>query len=359
MERDDIMRKRRQTRRVVYGSVPVGGGAPVSIQSMSTYPATEADQVLDEIAALATAGCEIVRVSVKDEGDVRALDRICGESPMPVIADIHFDCELAVMSAAHGAAGLRINPGNIGGEAEVRRVIDAAGGAGIPVRVGVNSGSVERRLRERYRDDPARALCESARGHLEMIERMGFTDLVFSLKSSDPLVTVEANRLFAAGNDYPLHVGVTEAGPALTGTAKSAVALTLLLAEGLGDTVRVSLSGDPVNEVLVAAAILSALGIRRDIPDIVSCPTCGRCSIDVAGIAARLERELLGLRKPIRIAVMGCEVNGPGEAKDADIGVAGSRGGAVLFVKGEIRGRLEGDIAAAFIEAVREAADEL
>jgi (E)-4-hydroxy-3-methylbut-2-enyl-diphosphate synthase len=237
-------------------------------------------------------------------------------------------------------------------------VIEAAGKDGIPVRVGVNSGSIERELKDLYSEDPARAICTSALDHLRMIEKMGFTDLVFSLKSADPLVTVAANRLFAAENEYPLHVGVTEAGPPLTGTAKSAVALTLLLAEGLGDTVRVSLSGDPIREVQAAAAILSALGLRHDIPDIVSCPTCGRCEIDVAVIAERLERELLGIGKPLRIAVMGCEVNGPGEAKEADIGIAGARKGAVLFEKGKVTGRLEGDITELFVEAVRRMAGE-
>ncbi len=355
----EMPRKRRITKKIFYGDVAVGGGAPVSIQSMTTCPASEADMALEQISALSKAGCEIVRVSVKTDGDVDALSRISRESPIPVIADIHFDYQLAVKSAKAGAKGLRINPGNIGGEENVGRVIEAAGNEGIPVRIGVNSGSIERGLRDLYSKDPARALCSSAIGHLEMIERMGFTDLIFSLKSADPLVTVEANRLFAAENEYPLHIGVTEAGPPLTGTAKSAVALSLLLSAGLGDTVRVSLSGDPVREVLVAATILSALGLRRDIPDIVSCPTCGRCEIDVAGIAERLERELLGIGKPLRIAVMGCEVNGPGEAKEADIGIAGSREGAVLFERGKVTGRLEGDITELFVEAVKRLAAEL
>jgi (E)-4-hydroxy-3-methylbut-2-enyl-diphosphate synthase len=351
--------KRRRTRQVVYGDVAVGGDAPVSIQSMSTRPASDTDPVLEEIAALSRAGCQLVRVSVRGDDDIEALPRICAKSPIPVIADIHFDHELAVRSAGTGVGGLRINPGNIGGEAEVRRVVEAVSDAGIPIRIGVNSGSIEKGLRELLREDPARALCESALGHLEMIEGMGFTDLVFSLKSADPLVTVEANRLFAAENDYPLHLGVTEAGPALTGAAKSAIALTLLLSEGIGDTVRVSLSGDPVREVLVAGAILSALGLRHDIPDIVSCPTCGRCEIDVAGVAERLERELLGIGKGITIAVMGCEVNGPGEAREADIGIAGTRGGAVLFERGTVTGRLEGDIAEAFIAAVHRAVERM
>lgn len=306
-----------------------------------------------EIRSLARAGCELVRVAVKDAADVAALPRICARSPIPVIADVHFDYRLAVASAKAGAAGLRINPGNIGSPERVRRVVNAAAEAGIPIRVGVNAGSIERELRGLYRRDPARALYESAVRSARMIEGMGFRDLVFSLKSHDALLTVEANRLFAAKTDYPLHIGVTEAGPPLGGAAKSAVGLTLLLREGIGDTVRVSLSGDPVREVIVASAVLSALGLRDDIPEVISCPTCGRCWIDVLGIAERVEREILGVRRPLRVAVMGCEVNGPGEAKEADIGVAGSRGGAVLFEKGRVTRRLRGNIARELIEEIR------
>ena len=343
---------RRKTRSVLYGDVAVGGGAPVSIQSMCTCPASREAEALGEITALARAGCQIVRVAVKDDADVRALPVICAESAIPVIADIHFDAELAVRSAGTGVGGLRINPGNIGGEEKVRAVIEAADSAGIPVRIGVNSGSIERDLRALHSSDPARALFTSARRHLDMIERIGYEQIVFSLKSSDPAVTVSANMLFAEDNDYPLHIGVTEAGPPLSGVAKSAVAMTMLLARGIGDTMRISLSGDPVNEVIASAALLSALGLRDDFPDIVSCPTCGRCQIDVASIAGRLERELLGVGKRIRIAVMGCEVNGPGEAKDADIGLAGAAGGAVLFVKGKVARRLEGDFTEEFIAEV-------
>jgi (E)-4-hydroxy-3-methylbut-2-enyl-diphosphate synthase len=335
--------KRRRTRTVFYRGVPVGGNAPITIQSMTTAPTADTRRAMREIRALARAGCEIVRVAVKDRADVEALPAICARSPIPVIADVHFDYRIAVAAAKAGAAGLRINPGNIGGADRVRRVVDAAAVAGIPVRVGVNSGSLERDLRPLARTDPARALRESARRSLRLIEGLGFRDLVFSLKSADALVTVEANRLFAA-----------EAGPPLSGAAKSAVALTLLLWAGIGDTVRVSLSGDPVREVTVAAAVLSSLGLRADIPRIVSCPTCGRCRIDVARIAERLEREILGRRVGATVAVMGCEVNGPGEAKDADIGLAGSRGGAVLFRKGTVVKRLTGAIEAEFLAEVRQ-----
>jgi (E)-4-hydroxy-3-methylbut-2-enyl-diphosphate synthase len=346
--------QRRKTRRVFYRGVAVGGNAPITIQSMTTVPTADARRAMREIRALARAGCELVRVAVKDRADVEALPAICEKSPIPVIADVHFDYRIAVAAAQAGAAGLRINPGNIGGAEKVRRVVDAAARAGIPVRVGVNSGSIERDLRALARTDPARALRESARRSLRLIDGLGFRDLVFSLKSPDPLVTVEANLLFGADSDCPLHVGVTEAGPALSGAAKSAVALTLLLSAGIGDTVRVSLSGDPVREVTVAAAVLSSLGLRDDIPRIVSCPTCGRSRMDVSRIAERLEREILGRRVGVTVAVMGCEVNGPGEAKDADIGLAGSRGGAVLFRKGRVVKRLSGNIEKQFLAEVRE-----
>jgi (E)-4-hydroxy-3-methylbut-2-enyl-diphosphate synthase len=347
-----LTRQRRMTRQVRYGGVAVGGVAPISIQSMTTCPASEADKVLAEIGALSRAGCELVRVSVGTDQDIAALRRVCDGSPIPVIADVHFDFDLAIKAARTGVKGLRINPGNIGGEDKAKRVIEAAADAGVPVRIGINAGSIERDLRDLQSADPARALCESARRCLRMIDGMGFEKAVFSLKSSEPAVTVEANMLFAVGNDYPIHIGVTEAGPLISGTAKSSVALALLLVEGIGDTVRVSLSGDPVREVIAAASILSALGLREDFPDIVSCPTCGRCRIEVAAIAERLERELLGVGRHMRIAVMGCEVNGPGEARDADIGLAGARGGAVLFKRGKVVRRLDGDIEEGFIEEV-------
>jgi (E)-4-hydroxy-3-methylbut-2-enyl-diphosphate synthase len=353
MNESAVVRSRRATRQVSYGDVAVGGGAPISIQSMSTCPASSHERVMAEIVSLRRAGCEIVRVAVKEEGDIDGLARICGESPLPVIADIHFDCALAVRSAAAGAAGLRINPGNIGGRDGTGRVLEAAEKAGIPVRVGINAGSIEKDLRELHGREPAKALFESASRNRIMIEEMGFDRLVFSLKSSDPVTTIAANRLFAADNDYPMHIGVTESGTAVSGAARSAVALTLMLAEGIGDTVRISLSGDPVKEVAAAAAVLSALGLRTDIPRVIACPTCGRCWIDVAALAERVEEELLGIRSGIRVAIMGCEVNGPGEAREADIGLAGTRGGAVLFRKGEVACRLEGDFTEKFLEEVR------
>lgn len=347
-----IISGRRRTRQVLYGSVPVGGDAPVSIQSMSTRKADDPAAVLEELNALARAGCEIARVSVKDKDDIEALGMICSKSPVPVIADIHFDHTLAVRSVSRGVAGLRINPGNIGGREKIREVVSAAEEAGIPIRIGVNSGSLEKSLRDLYADEPARALCESAVSGLEIMEALSFGNLVFSIKSSDPVVTVMANIMFAALNDYPIHAGVTEAGPVLSGTAKSAVSLTMLLERGIGDTIRVSLSGDPVNEVIVASALLSSLGLRDDIPKIISCPTCGRCNLDVSSIAETLERELLSKRAGISVAVMGCEVNGPGEAKEADIGIAGTESGAVLFKKGKKERVLKGDYVRMLLEEV-------
>jgi (E)-4-hydroxy-3-methylbut-2-enyl-diphosphate synthase len=345
--------ERRKTRQVFYGDVAIGGGAPVSIQSMCTCPASRTEDTLGEIEALAGAGCQIVRVAIRDEGDLESLREILEKSSIPVVADIHFRHILAVGAARAGAAGLRINPGNIGSEERVREVIEAAGDAGIPVRVGVNAGSLEKRLKSLARSEPARALSESASGYMEMIEGWGFTDMIFSLKSSDAAVTVEANTLFAGSNDYPIHAGVTEAGPPLSGTAKSVVALTKLLSMGIGDTIRISLSGDPVNEVIVAAALLSSLGLRDDFPRIISCPTCGRCLLDVDTVAVRLERELSGCGAGISVAVMGCEVNGPGEAREADIGIAGSKKGCVLFRKGEIVRTIDGDPLETLLEEVK------
>ncbi|MFO7916117.1 MAG: flavodoxin-dependent (E)-4-hydroxy-3-methylbut-2-enyl-diphosphate synthase [Candidatus Krumholzibacteriales bacterium] len=346
------MISRRKTRQIRYRGFPVGGDAPVSIQSMSTRKGSDPQGVLDELDRLAGAGCEIARVSVKDIEDAGALERICAESPIPVIADVHFNHTLAVEAARRGVAGLRINPGNIGGAGRVREVAEAAGEAGIPVRVGVNSGSLEKKLEGMYRENPAKALCESALRAKDLMEKIGFEDLIFSIKSSDPMINLESNRLFASDNDYPLHIGVTEAGPPLSGAVRSAVSLAFLLSEGIGDTVRISLSADPVEEVIAAAALLSALGIREDIPRVISCPTCGRCHIDVPGIASEVERGILSLKKNITVAVMGCEVNGPGEAAEADVGIAGAPGGAILFRKGKKAGPVKGDLLEALLREI-------
>jgi len=346
------MTERRKTRQITYRGFPVGGDAPVSIQSMSTRKGSDIEGVMNELDRLAGAGCEIARVAVRDREDARAVERICEESPIPVIADVHFNHSLAIEAARRGAAGLRINPGNIGGAGRVREVAEAAGEAGIPVRVGVNSGSLEKELEEMYRENPARALCESALRAKRLMEEIGFRDLIFSIKSSDPMINMESNRLFASDNDYPLHIGVTEAGPPLSGAVRSAVSLAFLLREGIGDTVRISLSANPVEEVIAAASLLSALRIREDIPRVISCPTCGRCHIDVPGIAAEVERDILSLKKNITVAVMGCEVNGPGEAAEADVGIAGTAGGAILFRKGKKVGPVKGDLLEALLREI-------
>jgi len=343
---------RRKTKKVYYGDVPIGGDSPISIQSMTTVPTKRYTEALDEIRRLEEAGCEIIRVAVQDMEDVEALGKIVKGSGVPIVADVHFDHRLAVGSASKDVAALRINPGNIGGRKKVEEVVRAAREGGVAIRIGVNSGSVEKEFGEIYNEEPAKALFLSAEKYLIMMQDLGFEELVFSLKSSDPMVTVEANRLFSSKYDYPLHIGVTEAGPVLSGTARSVSALTILLYEGIGDTVRISLSGDPVDEVIVAATLLQSLGLREDIPRIISCPTCGRSYIDVPGIASRLERRLLGIRKGLKIAVMGCEVNGPGEAKEADIGIAGTRSGAVLFKAGKVVRTLRGNIEEEFVGEV-------
>ncbi len=344
---------RRKTRQVYYGDVAVGGDAPVSVQSMCSLPVTDHDGIRDQISRLASAGCQMVRVSVRDKSETGLLPGICAESPLPVIADIHFDHELAILSSGTGISGLRINPGNIGSIDRVLAVLDAAKKNSLTVRIGVNSGSLEKSHRKTYLQDPSRALCDSALGYSDILEKNGFTEAVFSLKSSDAMATVEANRLFAKENDYPLHIGVTEAGPRLSGTARSVVALTLLLSEGIGDTVRISLSGDPVDEVTVALAMLSSLGLRDDVPRIISCPTCGRCHLDVERIAEALEKAVPRTGHSLKVAVMGCEVNGPGEAKEADIGIAGTEKGAVLFKNGRIFQKISGDPIASILSVIK------
>ncbi len=344
--------KRRASRAVRFRDVTVGGDAPVSIQSMSTLPASDVEGVLAEIEAMRSAGCQITRVAVTEEKDVDGLGDIAERSPVPVVADIHFDHRLALSSASAGADGLRINPGNIGGEESFLAVLEAAGEAGIPVRIGVNAGSLQKGLRGLYEKDPAGALVESALSFARAAEEVKFEAIVVSMKSSNPDVTVRANLSFAGKSDLPLHLGLTEAGTGVAGAARSAIALARVLERGVGDTIRVSLSGDPVEEVVAAGAILSSLGLRDDIPRIVACPTCGRCHIDVEGTARRLERELAGCGEGITVAVMGCEVNGPGEAREADIGVAGSPRGPVLFRRGVIVGRIDKDPAEALLEEI-------
>ncbi|MCD8192335.1 MAG: flavodoxin-dependent (E)-4-hydroxy-3-methylbut-2-enyl-diphosphate synthase [Oscillospiraceae bacterium] len=332
--------ERLRTRRIIVGGVPVGGGAPVSVQSMCSTPTRDAEATLAQIGRLAAAGCDIVRVAVPDEEAARALERICAESPLPVVADIHFDYRLALASAKAGAAKIRINPGNIGGEDNVRAVAEECGARGLPIRIGVNSGSIEKRLLERYGGPTPEAMVESAAGQLALLERFGFRDVCVSLKASDVPTTVAAYRMASERFDCPLHLGVTEVGTSYNGVVASAVGIGTLLCEGLGDTLRVSLTAPPEEEVRAGIAILKAAGLRRGGVHIVSCPTCGRTQIDLISLATEVENRLAGLDAELTVAVMGCIVNGPGEAREADYGIAGGRGEGVLFKKGRPVGKV-------------------
>lgn len=316
------------------GDVPVGGGAPVAVQSMTNTDTADPEATAGQIARLADAGCEIVRVAVPRADALPGFAEVCTRSPLPVVADIHFDHRLAIEAARSGAAKLRINPGNIGPAERVDAVIEAAGQAGIPIRIGVNAGSLAEELADR--DWPlADKLVASAVAFCEHFESRGFADIVVSAKASSVNTTIAAYRSLARELPYPLHLGVTEAGTTRTGTVKSAVGLGVLLSEGIGDTLRVSLTADPAEEVAVAWEILAALDVRRRGPELVSCPTCGRCQVDLIPIAEEVERRLREVRSPLKVAVMGCVVNGPGEARDADIGVAAGRGVGLVFAKGE------------------------
>ncbi len=328
------MIERRDTRAVDVGGVLIGGGAPIAVQSMTNTDTRDAASTLAQIARLADAGCEIVRVAIPHADALDGFADICAASPLPVVADIHFDHRLAIEAVRRGAAKLRINPGNIGSMERVDAVIDAAGEAGIPIRIGVNAGSLAAEYESR---DWALAdkLAASAISFCEHFASRGFEDIVVSAKASSVQVTVDAYRRLARELPYPLHLGVTEAGTLRSGTVKSSVGLGILLAEGIGDTVRISLTADPVEEVRVAWDILASLDIRRIGPEIVSCPTCGRCEIDLIPIADEITRRLQDVRTPVKVAVMGCVVNGPGEARDADFGVAAGRGVGVLFAKGQ------------------------
>ena len=331
------------TKQIQVGKVPVGGGAPVSIQSMCNTKTTDVDGSLAQIKALCTAGCEIVRLTVPSLEAAEAFGKIAEQSPLPLVADIHFDYRCAIAAAEHGAAKIRINPGNIGGEDRVKAVVDCCRAHHIPIRVGVNGGSLEKELLEKYGHPTPEALVESAFGHIRLLEKYGFYDTCVSMKSSSVPLMMAAYRLFASSSDYPLHVGVTETGTEYMGTIKSAMGIGGLLCMGIGDTVRVSLTADPVKEVTAAKAILKAAGLRQEGVNIVSCPTCGRTRIDLIGLANRVEEALKDCKKPITVAVMGCVVNGPGEAREADVGVAGGDGCGVLFVKGELREKLPYD----------------
>ena len=321
----------------------MGGGAPVSIQSMCNTKTTDVEGSLRQLKELYTAGCEIARLTVPTLEAAEAFGRIAAQSPLPLVADIHFDYRCAIAAAENGAAKIRINPGNIGGEDRVKAVVDCCKANHIPIRVGVNGGSLERELLEKYGHPTPEALVESAFGHIRLLEKYGFYDTCVSMKSSSVPLMMAAYRLFSAQSDYPLHVGVTETGTEYMGTVKSAIGIGGLLCMGIGDTVRVSLTADPVREVVAAKAILKAAGLRREGVNIVSCPTCGRTQIDLIGLAGRVEEALKDCKKPITVAVMGCVVNGPGEAREADVGVAGGDGCGVIFLKGQLKEKLPYD----------------
>ena len=324
------------TRQINVGGVAIGGGAPVSIQSMTNTPTHDVEATVNQINALQTAGCEIVRVAVPDEAAARAVPAIKAQTSVPLVVDIHFDYRLALLCVEGGADKVRINPGNIGGEDRVKAVAEACKANGIPIRIGVNGGSLEKDLLAKYGGITPEALVESALNQARQLEKYGMTDICISLKSSNVPVTMAAYAKMNIASDYPLHLGVTEAGTVKMGTLKSAVGIGGLLALGVGDTIRVSLSADPVEEVYAARDILKAAGIRREGPELISCPTCGRTRIDLIALAGEVEERLKSVHKPITVAVMGCAVNGPGEARCADVGIAGGVNEGLLFRKGEI-----------------------
>ncbi|WP_028648367.1 flavodoxin-dependent (E)-4-hydroxy-3-methylbut-2-enyl-diphosphate synthase [Nocardiopsis sp. CNT312] len=352
---------RRVSRKIMVGNVPVGGDAPVSVQSMTTTRTSDINSTLQQIAELTAAGCQIVRVAVPTNDDADALPIIARKSQIPVIADIHFQPKYVFAAIDAGCAAVRVNPGNIKKfDDKVAEIAKAAGEAGTPIRIGVNAGSLDKRLLEKYGKATPEALVESALWECSLFEEHGFRDIKISVKHNDPVVMVNAYRLLAAKCDYPLHLGVTEAGPAFQGTIKSAVAFGALLSEGIGDTIRVSLSAPPAEEVKVGAQILESLGLRERGLEIVSCPSCGRAQVDVYTLAEEVTAGLEGMEVPLRVAVMGCVVNGPGEARDADLGVASGNGKGQIFVKGEVIKTVpESQIVETLIEEAMRIAEEM
>jgi len=325
-----------QTRQILVGNLPVGGGAPIAVQSMCSTDTRDVAATLTQIEGLTAAGCDIVRCAVPDEDAARALAEIRKGCRIPLVADIHFDYRLALLALENGVDALRLNPGNIGERWKVEEVVRACAERRVPIRIGVNGGSLEKELLDKYGHASAPAMVESALGHIRILEELGYPEIKVSLKASDVRRTVDAYRLLADQVDYPLHIGITEAGTTWGGTIKSAVGLGTLLYDGIGDTLRVSLTGDPVEEVRVGWEILRALDLRDRGPVFISCPTCGRCQIDLIPIAEEVERRLRDLPKKIVVAVMGCVVNGPGEAREADVGIAGGKGQGLLFRRGEV-----------------------
>lgn len=346
--------KRKKTRKIRIGDVEIGGGAPVVVQSMTNTYTHDVEATVAQIHRLEAAGCEIIRTAVPDKAAVEAIPAIKEHISIPLIADIHFDHRLAMGAIRAGADALRINPGNIGSEKNVKAVVDTAREHTTPIRIGVNAGSLQKDLLKKYGKATPEAMVESALRHVELLRSLDFHDIKLSIKASDVARTVEAYRLLASRTDLPLHVGVTEAGGLVSGTVKSALGIGMLLAEGIGDTVRVSLTGDPVPEVRVGFEILKALKIRQRGPDIVACPTCGRCHIDMVSIVNQVEDALVAHTTPVQLAIMGCVVNGPGEAREADLGIAGGKGLGVLFKKGKVMRKVpEEKLVESFLQEVK------
>ncbi len=344
---------RRKTRQVNVGGIAIGGGAPISVQTMTKTKTADIEATVKQIREAAEAGCDIVRVTVNDKEAAEAISKIVSQSPIPVVADIHFNHIFALKALIAGVAKVRLNPGNIGSKERIREVLTIAKDKRIPIRIGVNSGSLEKDILEKYGYPTAEALYESAMRHVGICDEFGFKDVVISVKSTDVRLMIDAYRLVAQRTDIPLHLGVTEAGPTRSGTIKSSVGIGALLSEGIGDTIRVSLTDEPVKEVEVGKEILRSLGLTSRNIELIACPTCGRLEVDLFGIMAQLEEKLAGIKKPIKIAVLGCAVNGPGEASEADIGIAAGKGVGILYRKGEVIKRVkEEEIVKAILEEV-------
>lgn len=351
--------KRRFSRQINIGGVKVGGESPVVVQSMTNTPTQDVAATVKQIERLANAGCELVRLAVPDMEAASALKEIKSQVSIPIIGDIHFDYKLALAAIENGVNGLRLNPGNIGGKKKIQEIVAAARSCSIPIRIGVNSGSLSKAILKRYHHPTPEAMVESAMSHVKLFEDLDFHLIKISLKSSDVLQTISACRLLSQQVDYPLHLGVTEAGSLISGTVKNSIGIGLLLLEGIGDTIRVSLTHDPVDEVRVAYEILKALGLRQRGAEIISCPTCGRCKIDLFTLVDKIEHDLTQITTPIKVAIMGCVVNGPGEAREADIGIAGGQGYGTLFKKGRVVKKVpEPDLARVLIEEVRKMINE-
>lgn len=348
--------KRRATRKIQVGDVAVGAGNPISVQSMTKTDTRDVQATAGQIRGLESVGCEIIRLAVPDMEAARALGPIRKEVNIPIISDIHFDWRLALEALKQGVDGLRLNPGNIGATWKVKEVVAAASERSVPIRIGVNAGSLDKTLLEKYGHPTPEALVESAETHIRILEDLNFENIKVSLKASNVIKTIEAYRLFSEKYDYPLHIGISEAGPSFTGTIKSSVGLGILLAEGIGDTMRVSLTAEPEEEIRVAYEILKSLGLRRRGPEMISCPTCGRCCIDLKPLAQKVEDAIKDIKEPISVAVMGCVVNGPGEAREADFGVAGGKGMGLVFRKGEVVKQVrEDELLEALMKMIREA----